>query len=74
MNDQNNRLRKESGEIDSDDKLVNFLYTLMRDYISIGIVEKLTCDAENEKGMNQYSNGWLAQYAKYVADILSNKE
>lgn len=78
MNDKelNERLRKESGSVDIKSKLVDFLYTLMRDHIPIGTVESLVREAEicfdkNEEP-NCYSNGYLARYAENLAIRLTD--
>ena len=69
----NDALRVRSGSIDIDGKLVDFLYTLMQDHLTIGTVEKLVRDAEinQTSGPNQYSNGWLASYAQDLANRLT---
>ncbi len=69
----NKKVREASGEIDFpvSDWLTSFLYTLMRDYTPPGRVEQLVRDIENEATKATaccYTNGWLAQYAKYLAD------
>lgn len=63
------RLRKRSGEISSKDPLVAFLYDLMRDHLTVGKVEKLVSEAEVSSNAD-YTNGWLAKYAKDVAKRL----
>jgi hypothetical protein len=64
------RLRLRSGRITFKDTLASLFYTLMRDgLISPGSLEKAIQDeeifGENEK---QFTNGWLALYAKDLAD------
>lgn len=68
----NEKLREASGNIDSDSKLVAFLYDLMRDHLPHGVIERLLRDNENPKAC--YTNGWLAQYAQYVAEELTGKK
>lgn len=64
-------LRSASCSVDSNDKLVDVLYTLMRDHIAVGVLEGLVQDAEKSpEEIRQYSNGWLANYAKNLSDRL----
>lgn len=67
----NAKLREASGNMDSESKLIAFLYDLMRDHITPGAVEKLLRANENPNA--SYTNGWLAQYAQYVAAELTGK-
>lgn len=64
------KLRTQSGNINSDDPLVSFLYILMRDYIPVGAVESILIDHIIGKECSEFTNGWLAEYAKYVAEKL----
>lgn len=66
-------LREKSGNIDSDDKLISFLYILMRDYLPVGSVEEILQNHVNDK-TSQFTNGWLAEYARYVAHNLKQGE
>jgi hypothetical protein len=71
--EDNQALRKRSGEVSLDgSKLTSFLYQLMRDHVPAGVVEQLVCDAKDADV--SYSNGWLAKYAKDVADRLSSDD
>ncbi len=69
---QQTSLRERSGEVTSPDKLVSFLYTLMRDHLPAGVVEKILVeDVERCAGKTiEYSNGYLASYAQDVANRL----
>jgi hypothetical protein len=69
-NPHNMELRKISGEIDINSKLVSFLYTLMRDHLTPGVIEELVRDAQCGDGDCFYTNGWLAKYADYLANKL----
>ena len=64
-------LRRRSGNIKSKDKLVAFLYQLMRDELSTGKVEHLILD---NTGPNAdefiFTNGYLAKYAIDLAKRL----
>jgi len=39
-------LRERSGQVESDDPLVSFLYQLMRDHLAPGVVEELMGEVE----------------------------
>lgn len=65
----NENLRIRSGSFNSNDKLVSLLYELMRDYIPCGVMEELIRNSEQDIEC-QYSNGWLAEYAKDLAKRL----
>lgn len=67
---ENKRLREASGEVNSDDPLVDVLYTLMRDHLPAGEVEKLVRDVTHPLIAKKrcYTNGWLALYAKDLAE------
>lgn len=62
-------LRTRSGSVKSSSLLVSFLYTLMRDHLTPGEVEAiLQEEVEKYAGKEmEYSNGWLANYAKDIA-------
>lgn len=74
----NRRLREDSGSVDysSSDWLTSFLYELMRDSAPPGAIERLVrnIELESKDGDNLYSNGWLARYAKNLADRLRSVE
>jgi hypothetical protein len=65
-------LRTRSGSVKSSSSLVSFLYTLMRDHLTPGEVEAiLQEEVEAYAGKEvEYSNGWLANYAKDIAQRL----
>ena len=68
----NAALRERSGAVTDDRALVSFLYELMRDHVTPGDVESLVRTVESEDGPEcLFSNGWLAQYAKDLADRLT---
>ena len=73
MNERIVNLRKESGTITSSDRLVSFLYCLMRDHLPTSTVESLVIDtialSEDTKDCI-FTNGYLAQYAQNLAKIL----
>ena len=63
-----NDMRIASGQFTSNDPLVSFFYNLLRDGCPPSIIE------ESLKQMNSnpcfYTNGWLGQYAEYIAKRL----
>lgn len=65
-------LRERSGSIRLESRLVSFLYQLMRDHVTPGIVEKLLAESEDEPNV-LYTNGWLAKYAEDVANRLKDQ-
>lgn len=71
-NQANHDLHSRSGHIESPDRLVAFLYDLLRDHLPAGEVEKLVRDAEvvSPENIAVYTNGYLARYAKDLADRL----
>lgn len=61
-------VRKRSGEVSTNLRLVSFLYELMRDHLPPGTVETV---AMNSQAVPiNLTNGWLANYAKDVAKRL----
>mgnify|MGYP001558408865 CR=1 FL=1 len=65
----NAALRERSGRVDATSKLVSFLYTLMRDHVTPGVVEVLVRDAQVTPV--EFTNGHLARYAQDIADRLN---
>jgi hypothetical protein len=65
-------LRKRSGTVTINSKLVSFLYELMRDHLPTGEVEALVRASEDEPKCT-YTNGWLAQYAEDLAKRLKDQ-
>jgi hypothetical protein len=66
----NDRLRTRSGKVRSSDPLVSVLYTLVRDHIQPGTLEKVIQEEETIRETHhtmQYSNGYLARYCEDVA-------
>jgi len=65
--DKNKRMREESGNIITEDKIIVLLYTLMRDEILPGKLEEIVSSIEDKQLKRIpwfFTNGWLAQYAK----------
>lgn len=63
-----------SGRMTSDDALEAMLYTLMRDHLPVGTVAELVRDATATRAPCEFTNGWLAQYAKHLAAQLRRPE
>ena len=64
------RMRAESGNVTSPDPLVSFLYILMRDHLNPGKMESILLNGPHGGVESVYSNGWLANYCKYIAQRL----
>ena len=71
IKEHNKALRQRSSSVNSDNKLVEFLYILMRDHLPAGKVEGIMIDHVTG-GENNYTNGWLATYAKDIARRLNS--
>lgn len=70
--------REESGHVSypGSDWLTSLLYGLMRDAANVGSVEQVVRDLEEEETSEEivYTNGWLAKYAKHLADRIRAKD
>jgi len=70
----NAKTREASGSVEfpAEDWLTSFLYVLMRDASPVGEVEAVVRSLEQEvrKDKTRYTNGWLALYARHLADRL----
>ena len=64
-------LRERSGHVRINSKLVGFLYQLMRDHLTPGMMEGLVRDCQEPD--ITYTNGWLAKYAEDLAKRLESK-
>ena len=75
LSTDNQGIRDRSGGVNSADPLVALLYHLMRDHLPCGVVEQIlrnhvfTGDKDAE-----YCNGYLASYAKDIADRLRERK
>lgn len=69
---RNQEVREASGNINYDDRLTDFLYHLMRDYLPVGVVEEIFRESMNFEDCTgtEFSNGWLAQYANNLSKEL----
>lgn len=70
MEYRNNELYEKSGKITSSDPLVSFLYVVMRNGCPTGVVEQAMMEMSDEE--IQYTNGYLAEYSKYIASKMRN--
>ena len=72
----NDTLREASGGITDKRDLVSFLYELMRDEIPAGTIQRALVNSRRQPGTAAwvFCNGFVAQYAQYVADQLGVKE
>lgn len=67
-------MRQRSGSVDSTDPLVGFLYILIRDHVPLGVIEEIMlAHVEYDQSDNQFTNGWLANYCKDLANRLKDK-
>ena len=62
-------IRERSGSVNSKDPLVTFLYILMRDELTPGRIEEIIKEhvQPEKRESSQFSNGWLATYARDIA-------
>lgn len=71
MLDADKKLKQASGDVVVlSNKLAGFLHDLMRDHLTCGQVEILLGQQEYREDEVEYSNGWLANYALYLANQL----
>ena len=67
----NDELKEQSGNLTTHDRLVTFLYMLMRDYITPGDIQSILFnDIIDQPKEMELSNGWIGKYAEYVASKL----
>jgi hypothetical protein len=72
-NDRTDELREASGKVVYSDPLTSFLYQLIRDELPAGKVEKIVRDVLSEGDKEVlFTNGWLAQYANNLAEMIKN--
>lgn len=62
-------IREASGNVDSDDPVVALLYVLLRDHVHPSDMAALVKDLRKASSF-RFSNGWLAQYAQFLANDL----
>lgn len=66
----NRNMRKASGMVDTNDPLVVFFYVLVRDKMTPGELELLLERVNLAATNHEFTNGWLAGYAKDVVSRL----
>lgn len=64
-------MRQRSGTVVIHSRLVSFLYQLMRDHVTPGIIEEIALQSEDPD--ITYTNGWLAKYAEDLANRLKDQ-
>ena len=69
MSKLTDEFRKRTGSENSKDKLVTFIYILVRDHIPMGKIESIMQEHVNDKEA-LFTNGYLARYSKDVAKRL----
>lgn len=69
---ENQLLRKASGSLNIDSKLVAFFYELLRDHLPAATVETLVRNASADSDC-YYTNGWLAKYAENLANRVAGE-
>lgn len=76
MNDLQKLLKNDSGNVKIKGRFVGFLYDLIRDYVPLGDVTKLLEGQLIYEPDEEivYTNGWLANYAAWIAEKLTAKE
>ena len=68
---------KRNGRVFTDSQLISFLYELLRDHVSPGVLEKIVQDGEANAERyweiaHALSNGWIAGYAEDIAARLTS--
>jgi len=71
---QNRDMRVASGEVNSSDPLVALLYSLMASYVTSGQVERLMDEVKTDVTAYHFTNGWLAEHAKHIAQRLRSRD
>lgn len=73
QNARNSHIRLESGELDDNQRIIAFLYILVRDHIPPGILEEILTNhvlVHDEDDIVEYTNGWLLEYVRDVAKVV----
>lgn len=71
MKDYNEKMREKSGQVCSNDAVVNMLYLLARDHLNVGAIESVIKEVVGDAGqMTVFTNGWLAQWATNASILL----
>ena len=53
------------------DPVITFVYLLLRDELSAGVVEEIITQVEEKPGVITFSNGFIADYASDIVNRLS---
>jgi hypothetical protein len=67
---ENERMRTASGNIETNTRLVAFLYLLARDEMPTGLIESCIDNAIDQPPPYRFTNGWLAEWAADAAGRL----
>ena len=70
---ETNDMRKRTGAVKYNSKLVSFLYELIRDHLPAGVVEGVVHNSTFDADVT-YTNGYLANYAQDIAARLCQSE
>lgn len=65
-------IKERSGNVNDENRLTCLLYLLMRDQVPCGVVERIVQTVENNDDF-QFSNGWLAHYAKDLSERITSR-
>lgn len=52
------------------DRLTSFLYVLMRDHLTPGVVTEVAIDSHIGEGPHVLSNGYLAKFAEHLSHMI----
>lgn len=73
VREEMSELRRRSGTVRSDSKLVAFIYELLRDHIPLATIEECVLNSTGPDTEEfTFTNGYLAEYAKDVARRLNS--
>jgi hypothetical protein len=72
MKTDNDLMMERSGYVQINSRLVSFIYELLRDHLSAGVVEQVVRNSLLPDV--KYCNGWLAEYAGDIANRLLENE
>ena len=65
-------LQEASGKIVYTNALTSFLYELIQKHLPAETVGKLVADVKSEPEVVLFANGWVANYANHLSELLTN--
>jgi len=74
MRNENDEMRLASAEVQDKRRLVAFIYVLLRDKLTASDLEELLVSSGaliTTEQSHKFTNGWLAKYAQYTVDRIS---